>query len=72
MDFNRTLLTERPDVFLKKPVVSLVYSHYRPNILKVFFCQQFRSGHLLGLSASLVIGVICTNYCKLCCRGMNK
>lgn len=64
MDFNRLLLTEGPAVFLKMPVVSLVYSHYLANILEVFFCQQFRSDHLQGFSASLVIALICTKYCK--------
>lgn len=74
MDFNRPLLTEGPAVFLKKPVVSLVCSHYLLNFLKVFFCQQFRSDHLLDFSASLVfcVNMYRTLYTLGRCKGMNK
>lgn len=65
MDFNRLLLTEGPAMFLKKPVVILVYSHYLPNIVYVFFCQQFGSDHQQGFSASLIMALVCTKYCKL-------
>lgn len=65
MDFSRLLLTEGPAVFLKKPVVSLAYSHYPLCSLQAFFCQQFRSDHLRSFSASLVIALICTKYCEV-------